>query len=637
MNAFWEGIRKYLRRLMNFSLKNRWIILAFDLLLSIFGFILTVVLHNRYQILDLTLNETLLIGTLYFVFCYFTFYFFQTYRGLIRHLQFQEMGRLALSLIIPDLILLIYIFISNVGMKFPGFFIVNLFLLNFILLVFMRYWMVFVYTFANTYTGKKQRNTLIYGIGSHSVALSQWVNRSARQDYNVLGFITRNSGAKKTQIQNMPVYNLAYDNIYREMYNKEISVLIFPDYIAIREEQEFLTACLEKGLTVMVTPPFEGVDSSGRLHFQMKPIQFEDLLEREEIKINMDLIAEQVKGKVVLITGAAGSIGSELVRQLTAFKPAQLVLFDAAETPLHHLRLELAQKYPNMKFVSVIGDVRNVHRLDFVFRTYKPTVVYHAAAYKHVPLMEQNPCEAVLCNILGTKNMADYSARYGVERFVMISSDKAVNPTNIMGASKRIAEIYVQSLAKECTKKGLNIIFVTTRFGNVLGSSGSVIPHFKTQIENGGPVTVTHPDIIRYFMTIPEACRLVLEAGSFGKTGEIYVFDMGKPVRIIDLAKRMIEMAGLVPGRDIDIEFIGLREGEKLYEELLSSEENTLPTVHEKIMVASVVGYDFIKVTEDIEQLVAFSFEVNIKETVKAMKRIVPEFKSKNSPFEVYD
>lgn len=637
MNAFWEGIRKYLRKLLSFSLKNRWIILAIDLFFAGFGFILTVYFHNNYQISDLSSNDALLLCTLFMLFCYLSFFFLQTYRGLIRHLQFQEMGKLGMSLLIPGILVYFYIIIAGIKISYPLFFIINLFLLNFIIMVFFRFCMVYIFAFANTYSGRKQRNTFIYGIGAHSVALMQWVSKSAKQDYNVLGFITRNSGAKKTQIQTLPVLNLAYDNVYKELFAKEIAVLIFPDYNAIRMEQEFLTACLEKGITVMVSPPFEGVGSSGRLHFQMKPIQFEDLLEREEIKINLDIIGEQIKDKVVLITGAAGSIGSELIKQLSVFKPSMLVLFDMAETPLHHLRLELEKNYPLIKFVPVIGDVRNVTRLDFVFRTYKPLVVYHAAAYKHVPLMENNPCEAILCNVLGTQNIADKAVEYGVDRFVMISTDKAVNPTNIMGASKRVAEIYIQSLARECAKKNLKTIFVTTRFGNVLGSNGSVIPHFKTQIENGGPVTVTHPDIIRYFMTIPEACRLVLEAGSFAKTGEIYIFDMGKPVRIVDLAKRMIEMAGLVPGRDIEIKFIGLREGEKLYEELLNSKENTLPTVHDKIMVASVVTYDFAKISEEIETMISQSSLCDGQDAVKTMKKLVPEFKSKNSPFEMLD
>ncbi|MFA7044564.1 MAG: UDP-N-acetylglucosamine 4,6-dehydratase family protein, partial [Bacteroidales bacterium] len=355
-----------------------------------------------------------------------------------------------------------------------------------------------------------------------------------------------------------------------------------------------------------------------------------------EIKIDMERIGEQTHGKVILISGAAGSIGSELVRQISQFKPKLLLLFDMAETPLHNLRLEMEKDYPDLNFVSIIGDVRSEKRLDFVFRKYHPQIIYHAAAYKHVPLMEENPCEAILVNVKGTMNLSNAALKYKSESFVMISTDKAVNPTNVMGASKRIAEIYVQSLAKENEGKA-GIRFVTTRFGNVLGSNGSVIPHFKEQIEKGGPVSVTHPDIIRYFMTIPEACRLVLEAASFGKSGEIYVFDMGSPVKIVDLARRMIELAGFVPDVDIKIEYIGLRPGEKLYEELLNDKEKTKPTIHDKITVASVRQYEFDKVVDSIRKMIDLSQDVEIKEVVKSMKKMVPEFKSQNSPFSEFD
>ena len=368
-------------------------------------------------------------------------------------------------------------------------------------------------------------------------------------------------------------------------------------------------------------------------------IRIEDLLGREEIHINLDEIGNLLEGKTVLVTGAAGSIGSEICRQLAHFPIKKLVCFDSAETPMHNLRLELEEKYKELNFVPVIGDVRSPDRVDYVFRNWHPQVVFHAAAYKHVPLMEENPCEAIRTNVFGTRVMADAAVSYGVEKFVMISTDKAVNPTNIMGCSKRLAEIYVQSLSLAIERgevKG-ETRFITTRFGNVLGSNGSVIPRFREQIAQGGPVTVTHPDIIRYFMTIPEACRLVLEAGTMGKGGEIFIFDMGEPVKIADLAKRMIELSGLQVDKDIEIKYTGLRPGEKLYEELLNNKENTKETPHEKIRVAAVREYIYKDVVEHINVLTEVSLRVQILPMVKEMKAFVPEFKSQNSRFEELD
>ena len=363
----------------------------------------------------------------------------------------------------------------------------------------------------------------------------------------------------------------------------------------------------------------------------VRNVKVEDLLGREEISISMDKIHDRFADKVVLVTGASGSIGSELCRQLARVGVKKLVLYDNAETPMHNLRLELEDKFPELNFVPVIGDVRLVQRLDYVFRTWHPEIVFHAAAYKHVPLMEDNPCEAVLVNLVGSRLVADKCVEYGTEMMVMISTDKAVNPTNIMGCTKRLAEIYVQSINDERTR------FVTTRFGNVLGSSGSVIPRFRDQIEAGGPVTVTHPEITRYFMTIPEACRLVMEAATMSVGKEIYVFDMGKPVKIDHLARRMIELAGFVPDKDIKIVYSGLRPGEKLYEEVLSDKENTDPTEHDRIRVAHVRAYSYEEACRFTDELEVLSREVRIPEMVRRMKEIVPEFKSKNSKFEAFD
>jgi FlaA1/EpsC-like NDP-sugar epimerase len=521
--------------------------------------------------------------------------------------------------------------------EYRSFFVLNIFLFSLMLMLFMRFCIVSLYNYTVNYSIALQNNALVYDIDSHSIALMQWLNKSSTTHYQVKGFITRENNAKIARIQSLPIHDLNSDDLDRFLRKNEINTIIFPDYKSIRREQPLISTCIKMGVNVLVTPPFEGLDTNNKFNIKMKHIQFEDLLGRDEIKLDLVGIEKQTREKVILITGAAGSIGSELVRQLSRFKPKLVLLYDISETPLHVLRLELEKDFPYLKFIPIIGDVRSEARVNYVFKKYRPQIVFHAAAYKHVPLMEENPCEAVLVNVLGAINISNNALKYNADSFVMISTDKAVNPTNVMGASKRIAEIYVQSLAKESAKKGSKVNFVTTRFGNVLGSNGSVIPQFKNQIEKGGPVTVTHPDIIRYFMTIPEACRLVLEAASFGNSGEIYVFDMGSPVKIVDLARRMIELAGFVPDKEIKIEFIGLRPGEKLYEELLNDSEKTIPTQNEKITVASVRKYEFEEIEKTIHTMIDSAHSVDIRKTVGEMKKLVPEFKSQNSPFSELD
>jgi len=615
---------------------NRWIVMIVDLAICAIAYVFSVFIRYR---VDPThdIPNPVLWGFLYLGLNVASFYIFKSYRGLIRHSNLQELWRVFVALICSNLVFLSILLLLKINLPYRLFLVQNLLMLTLSMMLGVRLIIVFLYFYTMSYSGKKSKNTLIYGIGGQSLSLAQWINRSPRNNHMVQGFISRGDTCRNMRIHDLPVYDLSRDNIDLFMRKNQILTILFPDYHTARLEEVFVSQCLEKGLEVMVSPPFEGVLDPSKMNFQMKPIQFEDLLGREEIRIDLNRIASQLHNKVILISGAAGSIGSELVRQLATFHPKMLVLFDLAETPLHNLRLELELNFPDLAFDTVIGDVRSVNRLGFVFRKYRPQLVYHAAAYKHVPMMETNPCEAILVNVLGTKNLSNFSAQYGVERFVMISTDKAVNPTNVMGASKRMAEIYVQTLAKECARMGNPIEFVTTRFGNVLGSNGSVIPHFKAQIERGGPVTVTHPDIIRYFMTIPEACRLVLEAASFGKSGEIYVFDMGEPVKIIDLARKMIEMAGLIPEVDIQIEFTGLRPGEKLYEELLNDKETTMPTEHEKITVAQVRQYNFEEVSEKIKKAVESAYVVDIPCSIRAMKDLIPEFRSQNSPWEVYD
>ncbi|MDE6229929.1 MAG: polysaccharide biosynthesis protein, partial [Muribaculaceae bacterium] len=399
------------------------------------------------------------------------------------------------------------------------------------------------------------------------------------------------------------------------------------------EQDRLINYCRDNHLKTYITPGIDEMDDGQPIGNYVRKIKIEDLLGRQEIKINMEEIIGNFSGKVVMVTGAAGSIGSELCRQLATFGVEQLILFDNAETPLHNIRLELEDRFPELNFVPVIGDVRSLPRLDMVFRRYKPQVVFHAAAYKHVPLMEENPCEAVQVNVIGSRQVADKCVEYNVEKMVMVSTDKAVNPTNIMGCTKRLAEIYVQSLGLAIEKGEIKgkTKFVTTRFGNVLGSNGSVIPRFREQIEHGGPITVTHPEITRFFMTIPEACRLVMEAATFVTGTQIFVFDMGESVKIADLAKRMINLAGLELGRDINIEYTGLRPGEKLYEEVLATMENTLPTDHDRIFVAKVRDYDYGEATEAINRMGVLAVDVVIPDPVKLMKQVVPEFKSKNS------
>lgn len=637
MNELNEKFRKLIKGLMEFSLMNRWIVLLIDLAICMVAYALALYIQQKNLNATLSFPNMVDLGVSYFVFTTLAFMNFKSYQGLIRHSNFQEMWRPFFSLAISVNVLYVLIKLLKYPLDHPYFFVLDLFLLSFIQVMAIRFVIVTVYNYTMAYTNKIRKKMLVYDTNKHSIALAQWINQTSANQHQVVGFLSRDTNAKRTRINDMPVYLMNGDNLDWFMRKSQVSTVLFPDFRSVKGEEAFVSKCIDIGLNVMVAPPLEGLGSHAEIRFQMRPIQFEDLLGRDEIQIDLERIATQLDGKVILITGAAGSIGSGLVAQIAHFKPKLLIFFDSAETPMHTLRMEIGKNYPELNYLPVIGDVRNQERLEQVFSEYRPQVVYHAAAYKHVPLMEENPCESILVNVLGTMNLSKLAVKYNVERFVMISTDKAVNPTNIMGASKRLAEIYVQALAKHCEKEGLSIRFMTTRFGNVLGSNGSVIPYFKEQIEHGGPVTVTDPRIIRYFMTIPEACRLVLEAASFGENGQIYVFDMGSPVKIDELAKRMIELAGYIPGKDIKIEYIGLRPGEKLYEELLNDKETTVRTEHEKIMVANVRNYELQEVEKHMNLLIAASKRVDVAETVQYMKRIVPEFISQNSPYSKYD
>lgn len=568
---------------------------------------------------------------------------FRTYRLIVRHSTLREIGKICFAVFGKGLLLSFALFVIaprlplgvKIGLPAFDFFTTTC------ALVLVRVAMIVAYDIIKNKlkVQRRCRRVLVYGIGDKSVSLVTRLQNSPH--YKVVGFLSYGSRRRGHMVGELPVYYFSDEKSLDNLRNRfEIDNVLFALYADAQAEQERLVKyCTECGLKILVAPPIDEVIDGKIMKSSIREIKIEDLLGRPEIKISMDEIVANFRGKTVMVTGAAGSIGSELCRQLATFGVERLILFDNAETPMHNIRLELEERYPELKFVPVIGDVRIPARLDFVFRTYRPQVVFHAAAYKHVPLMEENPCEAVLVNVAGSRNVADKCIEYDVERMVMISTDKAVNPTNIMGCTKRLAEIYVQSLglAIEQGRAHGKTRFVTTRFGNVLGSNGSVIPRFREQIAKGGPVTVTHPEITRFFMTIPEACRLVMEAATMSTGNQIFVFDMGQSVKIAHLAKRMIELAGFEVDKDIKIEYTGLRPGEKLYEEVLSNTENTMPTTHDRIRIAKVREYDHDSACAATLELERLSREVNIPDMVRLMKRTVPEFKSKNSRFEEYD
>ncbi len=479
---------------------------------------------------------------------------------------------------------------------------------------------------------REKRSVLIFGAGESGIITKRTLDRDAGTKYKVLGFIDDDPAKVGKKLEGVTIYGT--DKLPDLLNNNDVAhVIISVQNMPASRKQEVVELCLKYNAKVLNVPPVSNW-INGNLSFrQIRKVKIEELMERDPIQLDEENIREQIHDKTVLITGAAGSIGSEIARQVASFHPGHLILLDQAESPLYELELELKDHFPKLSFEVVMGDVRNKERMENVFRTFRPELIYHAAAYKHVPMMENNPSESILTNVLGTQICADLAVHYNSKKFVMVSTDKAVNPTNVMGASKRIAEMYVQSLnaVSGSTK------FITTRFGNVLGSQGSVIPRFRQQIENGGPVTITHPEITRFFMTIPEACRLVLEAGCMGQGGEIYIFDMGESVKIKDLAVKMIQLSGLELDKDIKIVYTGLRPGEKLYEELLNNSENTLPTHHEKIMIARVTEYPYDKVKQQLKQLIELFDKQDNVAIVKQMKQMVPEYISNNSVFESLD
>lgn len=559
-----------------------------------------------------------------------SFCLFRTARHIIRHSTLKNISTLGLAILAKTVVLfLIGYFIMGVT-KFSWHLLISLsdLLLTVVALAGMRIAVITLYDnfIHSAHAGTKR--LLIYGIDQSSIATEKRLK--TEDTYNVVGFYEFGKKYHSYKLSDLPVYYFNDEQDFDYIVGKYniFGILFTESKDILTEQNRLLKYCEGKGIKTLFAPPLTVVGVKDKKENNIRNVQIEDLLGREEISIDMSAIIKEADDKIVLVTGAAGSIGSELCRQLSTLTIRQLIVFDTAETPMHNLVLEFGTKYPWVNIVSIIGDVRNKNRLENVFRTYTPDVVFHAAAYKHVPMMEENPCEAISTNVFGTRNVADLARKYNVWKMIMISTDKAVNPTNIMGGSKRLAEVYVQSLGTAIahgTVKG-STQYVTTRFGNVLGSNGSVIPLFRKQIEEGGPVTVTHPNIIRYFMTIPEACKLVLQATNLSKGNDIFVFDMGEPVKIYDLAEKMITLSGHTPGKDIEIKFTSLRKGEKLYEELLNDGETTIDTPHKKIKMAKVREFEYDHVVEVLDRLKEAVKKDCSAEVLPLMMELVPEY-----------
>ncbi|MFC4213094.1 polysaccharide biosynthesis protein [Pedobacter lithocola] len=632
----------------------RWIIFLLDIIICTFSMVLAYSLRFNLDLTAVDVQEMarnmLILGIINIA----VFLNIKTYAGIIRYTSAQDSFRILFSVIITNgtffvLNLIVITFLRS--SLVPNTVLITNGLASFLLLITYRVLIKYFFLYIKNLKLDK-RKVIIYGAGEAGLATKRTFDHDGSVNKNIVAFVDDDERKVGKTIDGVKI--LDAKNLKDLIQKHELDEIIFASYTIPEDRKDYvIDMCLENDIKILNIPPPD-VWTNGKLQpAQIQKLNIEDLLNRKSIDIDIDGIGKMLDRKRILITGAAGSIGSEIVRQLSKFDVGLIIICDQAESALHELYLELEENNRSKNFHAFIGDVRDEQRMDVLFDTYKPHYVYHAAAYKHVPLMEDNPAEAIKANVLGTKTIADKAVKYGVQKFVMISTDKAVNPTNVMGASKRIAEIYVQSLNNSLStdkfifSNGLSYInelevkpitkFITTRFGNVLGSNGSVIPRFKQQIEKGGPVTVTHPEITRYFMTIPEACRLVLEAGCMGMGGEIFIFDMGKSVKIVELAKKMIRLAGLEPNVDVKIEYSGLRPGEKLYEELLNDNENTMPTHHQKIMIGKVREYVFNDIGEEINRLILSAKSNNDRQVVINMKKLVPEFKSKNSIFEELD
>ena len=645
-NSFFEFIKYSFskKRFHDFGYLPRWIILSIDVAIVFVASIVTdFIIYKLTESPFDNFNMSLRYGIIILVNVIF-FLFYRTYSGIIRHSTFIDGVKLLVSTSTSYIALLVINYSCYWTLKAKIFVTTSLFIsyvISFLLLFLFR---ILVKYFFEKYMNFEDKKLLIraviYGVDANAISVANALRTEKPSRFNLLGFIDKyHSNKEGKSILNLPIINQKrkIHVVLRSM--KADALIIAEKSLSKQETVAIVEECLDYNFKVYTVPTVTDWEDEKQISKKVKSFEIEDLLERKPIVLDTKTISSQLKGKTILITGAAGSIGSEITRQVLNFSPSKIIILDQAETPLHSLRLEINIINNKVKIQSVLADVRNLEALEKIFAIYKPNVVYHAAAYKHVPLMEENPSQAVFTNVLGTKNIADLAVKYEAERFVMVSTDKAVNPSSVMGASKRIAEKYVQTLQSQLSDSlsQSKVKFITTRFGNVLGSNGSIVPLFTKQIQEGGPLTITHPEIIRYFMTIPEACQLVLEAGTMGKGGEIFIYDMGQPVKIIDLAKKMIRLAGFTPDKEIEIKIIGLRPGEKLYEELLNDTSKTLPTHNDKIMIAEEIMDNYIFVNAAVIELLKTSPFLSDEKIVVAMKNIVPEFKSMNSIFEDLD
>lgn len=628
---------KFFHRYLSAKVLPIWTILLIDVLIIVVSSLLAYALRYDFQsiflessTIDKTIVWTVIVNLVFFR-------VFRTYSNVLRFSSFIDIMRIFVSLTVSySLLMISSVLLSsymNVRLAPVSVFFMA-YIISFAMMSCSRIVVKMFYELLN-FDGSHSANVFIYGAKEAGVNIAKALRVNQRNHYRLRGFIADEPELINKVMMGVKVFPND-ETLIDVLSDRDVhAIIISPAKMEELKRSDMTDRLLAHNIKLMTAPPLSEWSGQTLNRTQLKEIQIEDLLQRNPIEIDIHKVASHLEGKRVMITGAAGSIGSEIMRQVASFNPYKLILIDQAETPLHDIRLELQDCWRDIDAETIIADISNPTRMEDIFREYRPQYIFHAAAYKHVPMMEDNVSESIQINVYGTRTIADLAVKYGAEKFVMISTDKAVNPTNVMGCSKRICEIYVQSLARKLQQNGGYVTqFITTRFGNVLGSNGSVIPRFRDQIQRGGPVTVTHPEIIRYFMTIPEACRLVLEAGSMGNGGEIYIFDMGKPVKIVDLAKRMISLSGRT---DVKIEFTGLRHGEKLYEELLNVKELTKPTYHDKIMIATVREYDYDEVKERIQKLIDVSYTYDQMKIVSAMKDIVPEFISKNSCFEALD